>query len=320
MASLAVGVPLVVGVVTTVLVLIWLPQIPNPAAIHWGFSGTPDGFAPRWVYPLMTAGLAGILPLVMGAAVVGSAWQTVYTTTIRMIVATAVGLSFFLGTILTGSVFVQRGVPSAEDAPGIAPLILMGLVVAIAFGVAVYSLMPASSQRSPGGEAVTPLKLNPGEVVVWTSSATGSLPFTVVVIGMCVVVAMLGVSGGPLYLLVVAALVAVLPLAFAMFHVSVGQRGLQVRSVLGWPRQRIGLSQVTSVKVGEVHPFQQWGGWGWRSNPQGTAVVTRKGPALQVGLANGRMFVVTCEDARRGAATLTALVEREREGRDAATS
>ena len=144
-ASLAVGVPLVVGVVTTVLVLIWLPQIPNPAAIHWGFSGTPDGFAPRWVYPLMTAGLAGILPLVMGAAVVGSAWQTVYTTTIRMIVATAVGLSFFLGTILTGSVFVQRGVPSAEDAPGIAPLILMGLVVAIAFGVAVYSLMPASS-------------------------------------------------------------------------------------------------------------------------------------------------------------------------------
>ena len=320
MASLAVGVPLVVGVVTTVLVLIWLPQIPNPAAIHWGFSGTPDGFAPRWVYPLMTAGLAGILPLVMGAAVVGSAWQTVYTTTIRMIVATAVGLSFFLGTILTGSVFVQRGVPSAEDAPGIAPLILMGLVVAIAFGVAVYSLMPASSQRSPSGEAVTPLKLNPGEVVVWTSSATGSLPFTVVVIGMCVVVAVLGVSGGPLYLLVVAALVAVLPLAFAMFHVSVGQRGLQVRSVLGWPWRRIDLSQIASVEVVDVHPFQQWGGWGWRSSPQGTAVVTRKGPALQTTLTNGRVFVVTCEDARRGAATLTALVEREREGRDAATS
>ena len=217
-ASLAVGVPLVVGVVATVLVLIWLPQIPNPAAIHWGFDGAPDGFAPRWVYVPMTAGLAGVLPLVMGATVVRSAWQTVYTTNIRMIVA------------------------------------------------------------------------------------------------------ILGVAGGPHYLLLVAALLAILPIAFAVFHVSVGREGLLVRSVLGWPWRRIDLSQIASVEVVDVHPFQQWGGWGWRSNPQGTAVVTRKGPALQTTLTNGRVFVVTCEDARRGAATLTALVEREREGRDAATS
>ena len=319
-ASLAVGVPLVVGVVATVLVLIWLPQIPNPAAIHWGFDGAPDGFAPRWVYVPMTAGLAGVLPLVMGATAVRSAWQTVYTTTTRMIVATTVGLSFFMGIILAGSVLIQRGVASAEDAPGIVPLILIGAAVSLAFGVVAYLLMPTSSERGPSGDAVAPLKLSPGEVAVWTSSATGSLPFTVVVIGMGVVVAILGVAGGPHYLLLVAALLAILPIAFAVFHVSVGQRGLQVRSVLGWPRRRIDLSQIASVEVVDVHPFQQWGGWGWRSSPQGTAVVTRKGPALQTTLTNGRVFVVTCEDARRGAATLTALVEREREGRDAATS
>ena len=184
-----------------------------------------------------------------------------------MIVATAVGMSFFLEIILAGSVFVPGGIACAEDARGTVPLILISTGVALAFGVVAYLLMPTSSQRGPSGEPVQPLSLSPGEVVVWTSSATGSLPFTVVVIGMCVVVAVLGVSGGPLYLLVVAALVAVLPLAFAMFHVSVGQRGLQVRSVLGWPRQRIGLSQVTSLKVGEEHPFQEWGGRGWRSKP-----------------------------------------------------
>ena len=167
-----------------------------------------------------------------------------------MIVATAVGMSFFLEIILAGSVFVQRGIPSAEDARGIVPLILISTGVALAFGVVAYLLMPTSSQRGPSGEPVQPLSLSPGEVVVWTSSATGSLPFTVAVIGMCIVVAVLGVSGGPLYLLVVAALVAMLPLAFVMFHVSVGQRGLQVRSVLGWPRRLIDLTQITSVEVG----------------------------------------------------------------------
>ena len=74
-----------------------------------------------------------------------------------MIVATAVGMSFFLEIILAGSVFVQRGIPSAEDARGIVPLILISTGVALAFGVVAYLLMPTSSQRGPSGEPVQPL-------------------------------------------------------------------------------------------------------------------------------------------------------------------
>ena len=38
--------PLVVITAALVLVLVWMPRMPNPAATHWGGSGGPDDVTP----------------------------------------------------------------------------------------------------------------------------------------------------------------------------------------------------------------------------------------------------------------------------------
>src|SRR5690606_21606125 len=53
----AVALPLVVGAMAVALQLAWLPQLPDPIAMHWGSSG-PDGYGPAWSTPVLTAGLS----------------------------------------------------------------------------------------------------------------------------------------------------------------------------------------------------------------------------------------------------------------------
>jgi hypothetical protein len=64
-----------------------------------------------------------------------------------------------------------------------------------------------------------------------------------------------------------------------------------------WPRRDVPWSAVRSADVADVR-WLPWGGWGLRWRPgHGTAALLRQGPGVEFGLANGRVLVVTIDDA-----------------------
>lgn len=100
-------------------------------------------------------------------------------------------------------------------------------------------------------------------------------------------------------------LIATLVATQLAFRVQVRQDGLLIRSVYGWPRTMIPLSDVASVAVTEINPFPDFGGWGWRYGAnRRRGVVLRKGEALEVTRSDGRVFVVTVDGAKKAATIL----------------
>lgn len=69
----------------------------------------------------------------------------------------------------------------------------------------------------------------------------------------------------------------------------------------GRPRRDVPWSAITGVSTVDVRALP-WGGWGYRWSSKGTAAVMRRGPGIQFDLADGRILVVTVDDAEAGAA------------------
>jgi len=74
---------------------------------------------------------------------------------------------------------------------------------------------------------------------------------------------------------------------------------------MGWPRIEIPAAEIASVRAVRVDPFAEFGGWGYRFGVDGRrGVVLRAGDALEVARTNGRVFVVTVDDAATAASVL----------------
>lgn len=88
---------------------------------------------------------------------------------------------------------------------------------------------------------------------------------------------------------------------FTRLSVEVTEDEVRVVYGWGWPVQRIGWDRVASVQVINVRPAE-WGGWGYRWVPwrKGTAAVMRAGSGFRFDFANGKVFVVTVDDADAG--------------------
>lgn len=302
---LGIGMPSLVGVVALVLVWQMLPQVPNPVAVHWGLNGAPDGFGSPYTYMVLIALLGWALPVVMAVP-----WShTPNAQPSRFMVAVAVWLSIFISFISVGSVMVQRGLASADGAPGVGPIILLALPTAIVGALVPYFLLPKPVWAETG-KKVEPLSLAPGQTVAWTSQAKMGRWFLILMSGLAVALAVGALFAAPWYLLGTSAFLGLMLVGFSVFRVSVGQRGLIVRGYLGFPSMRAPLDRIVGVELVQVSPMQEWGGWGWRFRPGGEAIVTRSGPAIQATLTGGGVMVVTAEDAAVGAATLAALVDR----------
>ncbi|WP_435299760.1 hypothetical protein [Timonella sp. A28] len=98
-----------------------------------------------------------------------------------------------------------------------------------------------------------------------------------------------------------------------MWDVRVDSSGFSLRSVLGIPKKHIPLAEIESAHVVQVSPFRDFGGWGWRSNLDGTVgVVLRRGDALEIHSSGGRKFLITVDEAEQAAGLLNSLVERSR--------
>jgi hypothetical protein len=103
-------------------------------------------------------------------------------------------------------------------------------------------------------------------------------------------------------------LVGLLALAFLQVEANVNNDGLTVR-LGGIPVRRIRVEKISSARAIDLEPAK-WGGWGWRAAPNGSAIVLRRGEAMELTFLGGRRFAVTVDDAATGAALLNGLVAR----------
>ncbi len=290
----------------------WRSDLPDPVASHWGIGGRPDGFS-------TLGGLLGVLLGVGGGLVLafgGITWVLGQTAVSRRIGAAATTwLALFLSIVLVGTLYVQRGLSDARDAPGVNGVLLVAVLGSLVPAVAVAFLVPGDLRR-PTTESVPAdaprAALPQGEATVWESRATTSvalmigIPIAVAVLAVAVVTQQWSLIG-------VAAIVVAVLVTLSGFVARVDREGLTVRSTVGWPRYRVPLDEVVRAGVIQVSPAKDFGGWGWRVGRGGrVGVVLRKGEALLVERTGGRSIAVTIDGAAVGAGVLNALADRQR--------
>lgn len=313
----AIVVPAVLAVVAVVMQLVWLPALPDPAAVHWGASGGPDGFGPAWTFPVITLVLSGVLPVVIGLLCVAGLRRGDRGFTYRFMGAMALWLSVFGAVMMTWSVGMQRGIADARDAPSVLAPMLVAFAVGLVAGIVGWLVQPKQDARRASALAGTPMTLAPGERAIWTGSAVMSKVAMVVlglatllIFGAAVMVWFTGDGNAGLVVGVVFVVVAAASLTSTAFHVRIDEGGLTVRSEFGLPKFNVPLSDVASAEEIFVNPMGMFGGWGMRWAPGRFGVVLRTGPAIEVTRHSGKQFVVTIDDAETGAALLTALAAR----------
>ncbi len=99
---------------------------------------------------------------------------------------------------------------------------------------------------------------------------------------------------------------------FTKLTVEVREDGFYIRyGYWIYPVQKIDWQTVASVRTLYVEPVQ-WGGWGYRWVPwkKATAAVMRRGPGLRFDFANGKVFVITIDDADTALAAIRSVLDR----------
>lgn len=283
----------------------WLPlllgwgNLPDPVASHWGVGGDPDGSMPRLV--------VGALPvLLVGLGLLTTSLFRVEGRPTAEAMA-MVGLMGGLGiTLMAILVSLNSGAITWQDAGTFNWLHLLGVLGGAALGgVSGYAIgirwypRPETPDHH-GGPAIA---VAPGESVFWIGQCSVRWPWLVLGPSSLLFLLMPG------WWKLQAVLFVVLAFLFARVYVKVSGDGLEVRLGGGVRVRRIPLDRVKSAQAIDLEP-SGWGGWGYRVVPSGSAVVLRRGDAIQVNTLNDRRFAVTVDDAATGAALLAGLVER----------
>ena len=125
------------------------------------------------------------------------------------------------------------------------------------------------------------------------------------VLASTVVAALNGADSTLLILLPVFVLLAI-ALTTIRWRVSVGQHGASIVSFAGWPAIRIPLAEIVDVRLIEVNPVGDFGGWGWRWAGGRTGIIMQAGPAIELTRDSGKVLVVPVDDAETAVAVLQA--------------
>lgn len=334
-------VPLAILVVTGAVIASWLPQLPDPAATHWGGDGRPDGFGPAWVNLAVPVGLGSAIVLLFaalswasmrmpqhepGPAALGARSQDLSEApsfTARFLAAVSLGLSVMMSVVALAMTGSQRGLADAKDAPDIGWALLVGFVVLAAGAVLGWFVQPTPPAHelsdAPGAE---PMPLAEGGRAAWFGAVTLSRSGRVALAGLLLFTFALGIvllangAGAGWILTGVALLLTLAVLATSVFRVRADASGLHVRSALGWPRYAVPADEISSVRAVVVNPFAEFGGWGIRWGVDGRfGIVLRTGEGIEVSRENAKTMVVTVDDAATCAAVLSAAAAQ---GKDSA--
>lgn len=279
-------------------------RLPQRVPVHFGVDGVADGWLDRWValvaFGLLSLGLPLLLLVVFA---VGQWWRgSSARFTSALVCAVAVGLVALFVALLWS-------VADATTEVTLSAWFLLGpLALAVVVGLLVSLVLPPSLPQ-PEPVVAQPLDIAPSDRVSWFGRARSSQPLVLALLAGVLVVVGAVVATGEWWLWLLVLLLLLLFPATTVFRVTVDQDGLSWRSALGVPRGRVALADVAEVSVVQVRAGD-YGGYGVRSVPGATAVVTRHGPALRVVREAGRTFVITVDDPLSAASVLEGLRRR----------
>ncbi len=309
-------VPFLALVGALVLQLMWLSELPIPAAIHFSGRGGPDGFGPAWTFPVLT-GVIGIGMLMLSTLpIIVMARRGQWSVSPRLLGAIMAATVVMLAIGLTLTVNSQRGLTDATKAPDAGPFILLGAAIGLVYGVAAWFLQPALTLLPEPQAVITPAVVASGTKTAWMQTArVGGAGLVLTVIGVGTVLAMAIVMtftapGSAWVLWATAVLMFVLFASMFVFRVRIDETGFHARSIAGIPSFHIPREEIAEVRSLTVNGMADFGGWGLRYMPgSGTGIILRTGEALQIVRTNGKKFTVTVQDSVRAAELLLGLRE-----------
>lgn len=321
-----IALPVVLAAIALGVILAVLPSVPDPVATHWGMGGA-DGFAPAGAYIWMLSAVGVAVPVVLSLTVL-AATRDSWGPTARFLGAMAAGMSAFFAVAAAGSLWIQRGLADARDAPGVLPVLGLGLSAGLLVGLAAWFVQPGvrvlRSLPHDAGSA-RPIALRPAERLAWVGTATIDrggrivLAFSVCLL-VSITIMLLAVGQEVWWIMaVVSVVVGLVAAASVAFRVRIGAGGFAIRSLLGWPGVALPLARIQRAEAVYVAPLAEFGGWGWRIGVDGRrGAVLRTGEALQVTRDDGRVYVATVDGAVDAATVLDTLRRRTPRGTDAA--
>lgn len=296
----------------TGVMLAWQPDLPEQVVTHWGPDG-PDGFASPSLLVWMQVVLGLALPALMVVPVLAT-MRRAWGAACRFLGAMSLGISALLAISSVGSVAIQRD--SVDVGFGIGAVMITGFAATVVFGLVGWLLQPNTGFSSQTSPEPTSLALAPGERAAWFGTVSVSragrlaLGFLLMVLVAATVWSALSEAAQSWILVVVTVLVLALMLTTLVFRVHAGADGLRVRSMMGWPAWGIPTDEIADVRAVRVNPMAEFGGWGVRRSVDGRfGVVLRTGDALELTRTNGKVFVVTVDDAATAASVLSASVK-----------
>jgi len=289
-------------------------RLPEPLAVHWGTEG-PDRAGT--FTELVTLPLAVVAPLFTLAMWALAFFLGHAALTRRIAAASSVWCAAMVSGVTATTIAVQLDAPDWTAAGDLALGSLLSAVGATALAALAAWLSPGdapqpTSEPLPAGTAR--LELGEHELASWVRPVqqAGLGWLTALIVALCTVLGLATRSWAAA--LVLAVTLSIPLLGLTAWTVTVDRRGLTVASRLGRPRLLVPLEEIERVGVREVNPVREFGGWGVRTSVTtgSTGVVLRSGEAIEIHRTGGRRFLVTVDDAERGAALLATLAERGR--------
>lgn len=287
----------VVVVPALVLIGVLLPLVafwsryPDPLAVHWGFSGPPNGEMPLLVYAALLA--AGMI-LNWGALVVG-AREAMPSAPLTAVTYFIMGL---LAAVNTQIVIANLDAASWEAADDMsAPLFAVVLLAGVIAGAIGWF----AAGGSHGVPVDVPLAAASASTKNWSSSASNGWVAIGAVLPVLVVLFV-----DPIWTILMVA-IAIVMVAFSSVRVEADEQGVTVDiGPFGWPRSHIPMEEITGAAAFDVKPMA-YGGWGYRVRSGVRAFIIRSGPAIRIERSQGPDTLVTVDDAPVGAASIGAL-------------
>lgn len=324
MIAIAGGVPVLIALVTTGLMLLSAPTLPDPIAIHWGANGQVDGYGSLWSVVALVLGIptAFAAAVALSLARMGAVAPPASGNQQRLLGAISVWMGVFLSIGVGGSVAMQRGLDDAADVGSVFAPMIAGAGIGLVLGAIAWFVLPRPALASDASDTSTEaMALTSDERVSWSATVRPSGQLLWIfggVFALAIVISGFGSAqaGGSVFWFSAGLLIFVLAISVVCFfwRVTVTAGGVSVRSAAGIPRITIPLHEIAAARVVRVSPMGDFGGWGWRIGGGRTGIVVRSGEALQVDRRSGTAVVVTVDDAATAAALIEGLVER----RDAA--
>lgn len=291
------GLPVVIAAVGVLIVLAWMPDLPAQVATHWGGGDDPDGFTSRGAVPWMIGAVSALIPLCCAGLLLALGLPS------RSTSAISAGLSSFLVAVLLSTLAPQRGLDDASEVSVEGWWI--GASIAIALIVAAGGAALTPRDRFEGSAPATPVPAAtaPG---AWTGVVRSDV--------MLAITGLLALAGVALFFTpwhIIAWVIVPTALALAAtawWKVTVDERGVLVRSALGWPVIRVRPEQLTGAEVDQVSALGDFGGWGVRMSPRGTGIVLSSGEAVVVHRRDARPLIVVIDGAAEAAAAINSRV------------